>query len=230
MSPRRGRVSPAAAQYVRCLMISRLHQGVNKYIRFFPGSLLNFPMANQDEIVSFEAPNVTTLALPFPCVNSGRYQPRTQDHLGGLATWEYNHRDQRHGEHGMSLRRHPRAVEPGKVCAPFEILRHLSLSLTYDDFRSKHPTSEKIIKRVQEDFNRFFDTLIKSKDVARNGCKAMTNIAYICSQLSSPTKPREQLKIFVDQVSVPVGEAEKQSKLIRVEFRQARIRVIEVSP
>ena len=83
-------------------------------------------MANEDEIVSFEAPNATTLALPFPCVNSVRYRPRTQDHLGGLATWEYNHRDQGHGGRGMSLRRHPRAMEPGKVCTPFAILCRLS--------------------------------------------------------------------------------------------------------
>lgn len=104
------------------------------------------------------------------------------------------------------------------------------LSPTYDDFRSKHPASEKIIKKVQEDFDRFFDVLVKSKDIARNGCKAMKDIAYTCSQLSSPTQPTEQLKIFVEQVSLPVGQADQQSKLIRIEFREARIRVMEVSP
>jgi hypothetical protein len=186
-------------------------------------------MANQDEIVSFEATNATTLALPFPSVNSARCRPRTQDHLGGLAAWADNHRDQRDGRGSLPLRRHLRTVEQGKVRAQFAILRHLSLSLTYDCFRSKHPTSEKIIKRVQEDFAKFFDILGKSKEIARNGCKAMKDIAYFCSQLSSPTQPHEQLRVFLDQVSQPVDQADRQSKLIRIEFREARIRVIEVS-
>jgi hypothetical protein len=104
------------------------------------------------------------------------------------------------------------------------------LSPMYDGFRSQHPTSEKIIKRVQEDFDRFFDVLVKSKEIARNGCKAMKDIAYTCSQLSRPTQPTGELMIFVNQVSLPVGQADRQSKLIRTEFREARIRVIEVSP
>lgn len=101
----------------------------------------------------------------------------------------------------------------------------------HDDYvRSKHPASEKIIKKVQEDFARFFDVLEKSKDIARNGCKAMEDIAYTCSQLSNPTQSAEQLEIFVNEVSVPVDQADQQSQSIRADFREARTRVIEASP
>lgn len=132
-------------------------------------------MANQDEVVSFEAPNATTLALPFPCVNSVRYRPRTQDHLGGLATWEYNK-----GMVDMECRC-VAILEPWNQARFVHPMSSFPRSLHDDYFRSKHPASEKIIKKVHEDFARFFDVLEKSKDIARNGRKAMEDIAYTCS-------------------------------------------------
>ncbi|KIM40005.1 hypothetical protein M413DRAFT_189915 [Hebeloma cylindrosporum] len=125
-------------------------------------------------------------------------------------------------------------LQPGQVATEIKGMvelacRCIAILEPWNQARSKQPAAEKIIKRVQEDFNKFFNLLHRSKEVARSGCKGMQDLSSACFQLSRPTKETSQLKVLVEEISLPLRRADEQRKLIHTKFREARIRVIEIS-
>jgi len=125
-------------------------------------------------------------------------------------------------------------LEPGRAAAEIKdmsvvVCHCVAIFEPWNYAESTHPTSKRIIEQVQKDFTNFFDVLVRSKDIARNGVKTMNDIAYTCSQLSRPTQPKEELEIFWGELLRPVDKADQDSKLIRSDFREARIRVIGLS-